>query len=162
MRLVVSLLLLVVFSGCLQIGGSVTEPGTSSVTTTETETTITPRPYPEQPKSLDGNSAAEFAQACERTHFWNQHLTGVTNISIQTSDAKLLNETEHGFVVHLEMHAVIYYEDGHGDEAYAVNYFVNETVTKRVRISKTTEPGPGPRNGTSVQCSATQAAKEDE
>jgi hypothetical protein len=158
------LALVLVLAGCTggsPVGSSPTE--TMNETSTPTATTtpagdspLTPKPLPERPETLTQESVVEFAKSYEQAYKWNQELTNNTlNMTINPVRSNVLNTTETGYVVHLEVgFSQTLRSDGDqmaGGGFYTANYFINETTIMRAEAGGQQRPGPNPRNGTDVE-----------
>ena len=162
------LALLLVLAGCTggtPVGDSPAETTIETPTTTATETLtpivtisptgdspLTPKPLPDRPENLTRDSAVEFAKSYEQAYKWNQELTNNTfNMTISPVRSNVLNTTETGYVVHLEVgFSQTLKSDGDqmvGSGFYTANYFINETTMMRAEAGGQQRPGPNPRNG---------------
>lgn len=138
----------VLVAGCAGSGAPPSKPAT-----------LTPKPLPEPPAELSAMEAVEFAERHEAAYGFNERLTrNTTRLTVNPVRAHLLEATETGYLVHLEVGlsaSVVHYDpeqrewvNGTGDGFYTVNYFVNETTIRRAAVGGQQRPGPDPRNGT--------------
>lgn len=132
--------------------GTPTQPATPSPAI---EVTITPKPLPEQPETLTRETVVSFVSNFELAYGWNRELTDDTvELTLSLQRAEVLEATDGGFVVHLEVgFTKTVRDDGGGmvgDGYYTANYFVNETTTRRAQAGGQVRPGPDPLNGTVV------------
>lgn len=117
---------------------------------------FTPKPLPEQPNNLTRESAVRFAKDYEQAYKWNHEVTNTTTeVTINPVRAGARNETETGYVVHLEI-GFSHTLQRDGDEMtgggyYTVNYFINGTTIMRAHTGGQARPGPNPRNGTVIE-----------
>jgi hypothetical protein len=111
--------------------------------------------YPERPSNLSTESATSFVTEYERAHAKNDiydRYPNVAKVEFRVTESSVLNHTDGGFVIHLEI--FLSWKDGEGvaDQPYAVNYFVNESVVVRSEFRPEASPGPDPwTNGTVVE-----------
>lgn len=135
---------------------SPTDASTVTPTATATPSPPTPKPLPERPANLTRESVVRFAEAYERAYGWNHELSNdTTDLTVNPVRSKVLNETETGYVVHLEV-GLSHTRERDGSEMvgggfYTVNYFVNGTTVVRAEAGGQQRPGPDPRNGTVVE-----------
>ena len=132
-RLGVLSVVLFMAAGCLGFASS----GSPSTATPTENPQLTPKPLPDQPDELTRENVVSFVKEYEKRHFWNQELTNNTTSMTVSPRVETLNETDEGYVVHLEVGTTEKFRsDGAlavADGLYRVNYFINATTIQRAQ-----------------------------
>lgn len=154
------LVLVLLVVGCLAgapTGPATTDgPTTTDAPTSTEESPLMPKPLPDQPEHPTRENVVEFVREYEQAYKWNQVLADESvDIAVNPVRAEILNSTDAGFVVHLEVgFSHTFRSDGAkmvGDGFYTANYFINKTTIRRAEAGGQVRPGPDPRNGTTLE-----------
>ena len=151
-RLRVLFVVLLMTAGCL---GSVSS-GNSPTATPGESSQLTPKPLPDQPDNLTHENAVQFTKEYEQSYTWNRELSDeAINMSVNPVRAEVLNRTDAGYIVHLEVSTTkksrLDGEIAVGDGFYTVNYFINATTIQRAQTGGQQRPGPDPRDGETLE-----------
>lgn len=151
-RLRVLFVMLLMTAGCL---GSVSS-GNSPTATPGESSQLTPKPLPDQPDDLTRENAVQFTKEYEQSYTWNRELSDeAINMSVNPVRAEVLNRTDAGYIVHLEVSTTkksrLDGEIAVGDGFYTVNYFINATTIQRAQTGGQQRPGPDPRDGETLE-----------
>lgn len=133
---------LLLFAGCAGGQGGLGE------TPARPEPTVTPKPIPEFPEQIDRDTAGSFAVRFEEAYGYNGAITEDTTELSVSPKIRSLNETDDGYLIRLRVsiasEATSYeegeWQQGEGHGAYAVRYFINDTIVVR---SNTVPPATG-------------------
>lgn len=147
-------------AGC----GAATSPGAPSPTTSTDDPTGTPcepngtlssRALPDQPETLDRQTAVDFVTDYEEATLWNRNVgPEKQSMTVAVTRSEVVRTTATGYVVHLA--GEVSFEacsSGRlvaGTGPTATTYFVNES--RLVRLADADDPTRDPRgNGTVVE-----------
>ncbi|MEE6208728.1 hypothetical protein U3A55_00955 [Salarchaeum sp. III] len=116
---------------------------------------LTEKSIPETPDNLTHKNVVAFAKQVEEAYKWNRELTNQTiELSVGVVEEELVNTTDAGYIVRLELEAKkTYIEDGNrlaSDDFYTTYYFINDSSIYRIR-SDGNESVPDPRNGEHIR-----------
>lgn len=118
-------------------------------------TTTPAESYPEQPESLNETNVVEFVTAYERVYAQRElshRYSSVQPVSYDARNRTIVEQTENGYVVYIEVSVRWDGKDVEGDRRYAVNYLVNASTVRRAEADATVYPGPDPRtNSTTLE-----------